>query len=137
MEPKISVITLGVADLERSFDFYKNGFGFPTEGFIGEGDLKVAFFKLRGTWLALYPRNHLAKDGNIADDGSGFPGFSLGHIVNSREEVDQIVGAAVKAGATSTEPPKKREWGGYSGYVRDLDGYYWEIAFMNSPLPIE
>lgn len=137
MEPKISIITLGVNDLEKSFNFYKNAFGFPTDGFTGEGEQKVAFFKLKGTWLALYPRENLAKDGNIANDGSGFPGFSLAHIVNTREEVDRIVKIAVDAGATIADAPHERVWGGYSGYIKDLDGFCWEIAYMTNSVPIE
>ena len=137
MESRISIITLGVNDLERSFHFYKDVFGFPTDGFTGEGELKVAFFKLKGTWLALYPRKHLAKDGNIANDGTGFPGFSLAHLVKSREEVDQFVETTVSAGATITDPARERGWGGYSAYIKDLDGFLWEIAYMIHPLPIE
>jgi uncharacterized protein len=137
MEPRISIITLGVNDLENAFNFYKNTFGFPTDGLAGEGELKVAFFKLKGTWLALYPRENLAKDGNISNNGIGFPGFSLAHIVKTRMEVDQFVKTAVSAGATITDAPRERDWGGYSGYIKDLDGFLWEIAYMNNPLPIE
>lgn len=136
MEPKISIITLGVNDLEKSYAFYKDGFGFPSDGFVGEGDLRVAFFKLKGTWLALYPKEHLAVDANIPNNGTGFPGFSMGHIVSDKEEVDKLIRALVNAGGTSTEPPRERAWGGYSGYIMDLDGFYWEIAFMKNPLPI-
>ena len=134
MEPRISIITLGVQDLTKSFAFYKEGLGLPSKAGI-EGD--IAFFQLKGTWLALFPRDKLAKDGNVPNDGEGFPGFSLAHIVNTREDVDRIIKEAVIAGAVITDPPHQREWGGYSGYIKDLDGFLWEIAWMEHPFPIE
>ena len=79
----------------------------------------------------------MAKDGNVPNDGEGFPGFSLAHIVNTREDVDRIIKEAVKAGAVITDPAHEREWGGYSGYIKDLDGFLWEIAWMEHPFPIE
>ena len=133
MEPKISIITLGVKDLKKSFAFYRHGLGFPSKSGI-EGD--IAFFQLKGAWLALFPKDKLAKDGNVPNDGQGFPGFSLGHIVNTREEVDIIINNAVKAGAIITDPAHEREWGGYSGYIKDLDGFLWEIVWMQNPFPI-
>ena len=134
MEPRISIITLGVQDLTKSFTFYKDGLGLPSKAGI-EGD--IAFFQLKGIWLALFPRDKLAKDGNVSNDGGGFPGFSLAHIVHTREDVDRIIKEAVKAGAVITDPAHEREWGGYSGYIRDLDGFLWEIAWMEHPFPIE
>ena len=134
MEPRISIITLGVQDLTKSFAFYKDGLGLPSKRGI-EGD--IAFFQLKGIWLALFPRDKLAKDGNVLNDGEGFPGFSLAHIVNTREDVDRIIKEAVIAGAVITDPAHEREWGGYSGYIKDLDGFLWEIAWMEHPFPIE
>ncbi|MBT1696697.1 VOC family protein [Fulvivirgaceae bacterium PWU4] len=136
MKPKITVITLGVNDLRKSFAFYKEGMGFPSkDGIQGDGDLQIAFFQLEGTWLSLFEKEKLAKDGNTKNDGTGFPGFSLGHMVKTPQEVDQIIAQAVTAGATVSDPPHRRDWGGYSGYIKDLDGYYWEIAFMDNPFP--
>lgn len=137
MKPKISVITLGVNDLNKSFAFYKNGMGLPSiDGIQGEGDLRIAFFQLEGTWLSLFEKEKLAKDGKIENDGKGFPGFSFGHMVKTTQEVDQIIAQAVAARATISHPPHRRGWGGYSGYIKDLDGYYWEIAFLDNPFPI-
>jgi uncharacterized protein len=136
MDPKINVITLGVNDLDKSFAFYQKGLGLPSkDGIQFDGDLRIAFFQLKGTWLSLFEKRLLAKDANVKMDGSGFPGFSLGHMVSTRKEVDEIIELAVRGGATVTDPPHHREWGGYSGYIKDLDGYYWEIAFMENPLP--
>jgi uncharacterized protein len=137
MKPKITVITLGVNDLHKSFAFYKEGMGFPSkDGIQGDGDLQIAFFQLEGTWLSLFEKDKRAKDGKTKNDGTGFPGFSLGHMVKTSQEVDQIIAQAVAAGATVSDPPHRRDWGGYSGYIKDLDGYYWEIAFMDNPFPI-
>jgi hypothetical protein len=137
MNPKISVITLGVDDLDKSYSFYKDGLGLPSDGIQGEGELRIAFFQLKGTWLSLFEKINLAKDANLPNDGSGFPAFSLGHMVSTRDEVDSIIAQAAKAGAVVCDPPHERGWGGYSGYIRDLDGYLWEIAFLINPLPIE
>jgi catechol 2,3-dioxygenase-like lactoylglutathione lyase family enzyme len=136
MTPKISVLTLGVNDLGKSFSFYKDGLGLPSDGIQGEGELRIAFFQLKGTWLSLFEKDNLAKDANLPNDGKGFPGFSIGHMVNSRSEVDAIIEDAAKAGAIICDPPHERAWGGYSGYIRDPDGYLWEIAFLINPLPI-
>jgi hypothetical protein len=112
--------------------------GFPSkDGIQFDGDLRIAFFQLKGTWLSLFERRLLAKDANVKMDGIGFPGFSLGHMVDTLSEVDEIIALAVKAGATVSDAPHNRAWGGYSGYIKDLDGYYWEIAFMETPLPVE
>ena len=138
MNLRISVITLGVDNLDKSFSFYQKGLGLPSkEGIQGEGDLRIAYFQLKGTWLSLFEKEKLAKDANIKNDGKGFPGFSLAHFVSTQKEVDEIIALAVKAGATVSDPPHNRAWGGYSGYIKDLDGYYWEIAFMENPHPID
>lgn len=84
MNPKISVITLGVNDLDKAFAFYQKGLGFPSkDGIQFDGDLRIAFFQLKGTWLSLFERRLLAKDANVKMDGIGFPGFSLGHMVDT------------------------------------------------------
>jgi catechol 2,3-dioxygenase-like lactoylglutathione lyase family enzyme len=125
MEPRISLITLGVSDLERSAAFYRDGLGFPThDDFEG-----VVFFNLRGAWLSLFPREQLAKDANLAESGSGFGGFSLSHNVSSEAGVDAVLARALGAGATILKAAQKAEWGGYHGYFADHDGYVWEIAW--------
>ncbi|MHC1730043.1 MAG: VOC family protein [Syntrophobacteraceae bacterium] len=125
MKPRISMITLGVSDLAGSTRFYEEGLGFPL--LPGEGS--VSFFKLNGTWLALYGREALAEDATVTAVGSGFPGFTLSHNVMSREEVDEVVGQAVKVGARLVKVPQDVFWGGYSGYFEDPDGYLWEVAW--------
>ncbi len=125
MNPRITIITLGVADLHRSIQFYEHGLGFPRQD-SPEG---IAFFDTQGTILALYPRDRLAEDITITDTGSGFGGFTLARNVGSPEEVDAILQQAVAAGATLVKPGQQVFWGGYSGYFADPDGFYWEIAW--------
>ncbi|AWI81122.1 glyoxalase [Parazoarcus communis] len=124
MQPRISMITLGVRDIAASVEFYEKGLGFPRL----ESPPSVAFFKLNGTWLGLYGREALAEDAQVPADGSGFSGFALAHNVSSEKEVDGVVARAVKAGATLTKKPQKVFWGGYSGYFKDPDGHLWEVA---------
>ncbi len=124
MKPRISMITLGVQDLERSVKFYKEGLGFPKM----ESPPEVAFFTLNGSWLGLYGRESLAEDALVASQGSGFSGFALAHNVASETEVDETINQAVSAGATLCKTPQKTSWGGYSGYFKDPDGHLWEIA---------
>ena len=124
MKPHITIITLGVEDLQRSVDFYQNGLGFPI---MGDSD-SIAFFKMEGIILALYPRDKLAEDITISHEGTGFQGFTLAHNVDSPEEVDRTLAEAVDAGAELVKPGQKVFWGGYSGYFKDPDGFYWEVA---------
>ncbi len=124
MDPRISLITLGVADLARSIRFYRDGLGLP----MRESPPGVAFFETRGTWLSLFPREELAKDAGVSADGAGFRGFSLAHNVRSEAEVDAALAQAVAAGATLVKPGQKVFWGGYSGYFADPDGFLWEVA---------
>jgi catechol 2,3-dioxygenase-like lactoylglutathione lyase family enzyme len=130
MEPRISIITLGVADLARSVEFYRDGLGLTL---YDENTESIAFFQNRGTWLALYPRSALAADVGIALDAvigdSGFSGVTLAHNLRSKEEVDDLLAVAVTAGATLVKPAQDTFWGGYSGYFSDPDGYLWEIAW--------
>ncbi len=128
MEPRISIITLGVADLPRAVRFYRDGLGFPTRYKDGEG---IAFFDTGGVRLALYPRKLLAEDiGPEVEPGRpGFGGITLAHNVRSKEEVAQVLVLAEKAGATIVTPARDTFWGGHDGYFCDLDGYYWEIAW--------
>lgn len=132
MEPRVTFVTLGVSDLEKSLAFYRDGLGWPTRGIIGTEipGGAVAFFPLTsGVILALWPRAELAKDANVSGAGSCAVEFSLAHNVNSKEEVDAVIAVARKAGATVTDPAHDRAWGGYAGYFQDLDGHLWEIAW--------
>jgi len=132
MKPRIKVITLGVDDLERSLAFYRDGMGLPTEGIIGTEfeDGAVVFFNMNDDLiLALFPRPSLAKDAKLSVSAPSPTDFSIGHIVNSKEEVDAIMAQAGKARAKITDPAHDRFWGGYSGYFQDPDGHLWEIAW--------
>jgi len=124
MEPRISLITLGVADLARSYRFYREGLGLPTTRKPEDG---IVFFLTSGTVLALFPYEELA-----ADMGPGwnvprsrFPGITLAHNVRERHEVDDLVAAAAAAGAEVVKPAQETAWGGYGGYFTDPDGYVW------------
>jgi len=126
MEPRVSLITLGVSDLERSIAFYRDGLGLPQR----EGPPSIAFFDLRGgAWLSLYPREALAEDATVPAEGSGFRGITLAHNVRSREEADAVMAEALAAGATLVKPAQDVFWGGYSGYFADPDGHLWEVAW--------
>ncbi len=134
MKPRIKVITLGVVDLEKSLKFYRDGMGLPTQGIIGTEfeDGAVVFFNMNDDLiLALFPRGSLAKDARLSIDALApcATEFSIGHIVNSREEVDAVMRQAERAGARITDPAHDRFWGGYSGYFQDLDGHLWEVAW--------
>ncbi|MFH1135479.1 MAG: VOC family protein [Pseudomonadota bacterium] len=125
MKPRISMITLGVKDLEASVKFYRDGLGFPEKKYSPN----VAFFNLNGSWLGLYDRLALAEDATVSPEGHGFAGFTLAHNVGSESEVDQVIGQAVAGGAKLVKPPQKVFWGGYSGYFQDPDGYLWEVSY--------
>jgi len=127
MKPKISIITLGVSNLEKSLRFYRDGLGFPTQDYKENSD--IVFFKLEGSWLALYPKDKLAEDATVAPEGGGFTGITLAHNVSTKEEVNSVIEVAVKAGATLMKKPQDAFWGGYSGYFSDPDGYLWEVAY--------
>jgi catechol 2,3-dioxygenase-like lactoylglutathione lyase family enzyme len=138
MDARIHVITVAVDDLERALAFYRDGLGLPTTGVIGTefaGDDEsaagaVVMFQLDGGLIfALYPRTELAKDAKVSVAGETTGGFSLGHAVPSRADVDALLARAVAAGATSTGPAHDRPWGIYSGYFRDPDGHLWEIMW--------
>ena len=124
MNPRISMITLGVRDLAAAVKFYAEGLGFPRM----ESGPEVAFFTLNGTWLGLYGRDALATDATVSPEGEGFESFALAHNVGSETEVDEIINQALEAGATLVKNPGKTSWGGYSGYFKDLDGHLWEVA---------
>lgn len=131
MRARIHVLTLGVADLERSLAFYR-ALGLKSEGIIGTefpGGTAAMFQLEDGLTLALYGRDDLAADASAMFDAPGRGEFSIGHLVGSREEVDAVLAEAVAAGATLTEEPRDRPWGIYSGYFRDPDGHLWEVIW--------
>ena len=132
MRARIKVLTLGVDDLERSLAFYRDGLGLPTKGIIGQEfeDGAVVFFDLNDDLiLALYPTASLSNDAKVEATKSRLGAVSIGHVVNSKEEVDLLMGQAERAGAVVTDPAHDRFWGGYSGYFHDPDGHLWEVAW--------
>jgi catechol 2,3-dioxygenase-like lactoylglutathione lyase family enzyme len=131
MQPRIHLLTLGVADLERSLGFYR-ALGFQSPGVIGTefpGGAAVMFELRGGLILSLYGRGDLAADANVAFDSPGAGEFSIGHFVGTKEEVDAVLAEAEAAGATLTEEAHERPWGIYSGYFRDPDGHLWEVIW--------
>lgn len=132
MKPRIKILTLSVDDVDRSLVFYRDGLGLATEGIIGQEfeDGAVVFFHMNDDLiLALYPTASLSKDAKVAATRTRLGAVSIGHIVQSKEEVDAVVKQAEQAGAVVTDPPRDRFWGGYSGYFHDPDGHLWEIAW--------
>ncbi|TCW41684.1 hypothetical protein EDC32_1011351 [Laceyella sacchari] len=132
LKPRITVITLGVDDLEKSLAFYRDGLGFSTEGIIGAEHEHgaVAFFDLQsGLKLAIWQRKNIAHDANVPLTASSPVEFTLGHNVGSKEEVDQVMDQAKQAGATITTPAHDTFWGGYAGYFQDPDGHLWEVVW--------
>jgi uncharacterized glyoxalase superfamily protein PhnB len=124
MEQRLTLVTLGVGDLDRSRRFYAA---------LGWHEIEpkrdsVAFFQLNGIGLSLFPRTELAKDAEVADSAAGFSGITLAHNLRSKGEVDALFADMVAAGAAAVKSPRKVFWGGYSGYVSDPDGHLWEIA---------
>jgi len=127
VKASLSAITLGVRNYQRSLDFYKNAFAFPTKATKNDG---VAFFKLEtGMVLVLRGRSDLAKDASVSPQGSGFPGFYLAHNVRSEKAVDDIFRQVTKRGAEAVKKPQRASWGGYCAYIADPDGYLWEIVY--------
>jgi catechol 2,3-dioxygenase-like lactoylglutathione lyase family enzyme len=125
MEPRISFITLGVADLERATRFYAEGLRLPQL----KSPATVSFFELGKTWLALYPRHLLAADAGVSSEGSGFAGFALAHNVRSAAEADRLLEEVIAAGGRIVRPARSTEWGGYAGYFADPDNFLWEVAW--------
>lgn len=125
MEPRITLLTLGVDDLERALVFYRDGLDLPTEGI----EQDVVFFKLRGAWINLYGNDSLARDVGLGPRADGFGGITIAHNVRTREEVDALLDRAKRAGATIPSPARETDWGGYIGYFADPDGNVWEIAW--------
>lgn len=132
MKPRITVITLGVDDIEEAVGFYRDGLGLPTEGIVGTEfeHGAVAFFELEnGVKLGLYGREDLAHDAHLDKTDPSPTEFSLGHNVGSQQEVDAVMDQAEEAGARIIKPAQSTFWGGYAGYFQDPDGHLWEVAW--------
>lgn len=132
MRPRITVITLGVDDLERSLGFYRDGLGLRTGGIIGTEfeHGAVVFFELQsGVRLALWKRSSIAHDTGLPTGDPCPTNFTIGHNVNSRAEVDIVMEQAVEAGATIVKPAAETFWGGYGGYFHDPDCHLWEVVW--------
>lgn len=125
MEPRLSLVTLGVSDLARATRFYEEVLRLPRIPTPPE----VAFFELGRTWLALFPRESLAADAGVPAEGSGFAGFALAHNVRSEAEVEALLAEVAAAGGRIVKPATRAEWGGTSGYFADPDGFLWEVAW--------
>lgn len=139
MKPRVSVLTLGVDNLERALRFYREGLGLSSEGIVGTEfeHGAVAFFPLQGNLLlALYPRKEIAWDARVAKDPASTTEFTIAHNVNSREEVNTVMKQAQAAGARITKAAGPTFWGGYAGYFQDPDGHLWEVAW-NPQLRVE
>jgi catechol 2,3-dioxygenase-like lactoylglutathione lyase family enzyme len=140
MKPRVTLITLGVDDLERSLRFYRDGLGLPTEGIVGEQfeHGAVAFFDLQaGLKLAIWPRASLAHDSGLPLSACAPAGYSLAHNVGSQAEADVVMQQAAAAGATIVKPAQPTFWGGYAGYFADPDGHLWEVAWNPQMLPAD
>lgn len=137
MKPNISVITLGVSNLEQSLAFYRDGLGLPTEGIIGREfeHGAVAFFDLSGGLkLAIWAQDDISYDTGLPRQPISPTSFTLGHNVVDSAEVDRVVEAARRAGATILKSPQPTFYGGYAGYFQDPDGHLWEVVW-NPELP--
>ncbi|RJF99555.1 VOC family protein [Noviherbaspirillum saxi] len=138
MKPRISVITIGVDDLERSLHFYRDGLGLKTQGIIGQefAHGAVAFFDLQsGLKLALFSRQNIAHDSGLSIQAPSATEFTLGHNVSSEAEVDSVMAQAKSAGAAIVKPAGKTFWGGYAGYFQDPDQHLWEVVYNPQLLP--
>ena len=138
MKPRITLITLGVDDLEKSMRFYRDGLGLETDGIVGEEfeNGAVAFFDLeKGLKLALWPRKSLALDSGLSVTPRSPTDFTLAHNVSSKSEVDSVLKQAEKAGATIVKNATDTFYGGYAGYFQDPDGHLWEVAWNPNLMP--
>ncbi|MGH7575892.1 MAG: VOC family protein [Longimicrobiales bacterium] len=132
MRPRITVITIGVDDLDRSLRFYRDGLGLPTQGIVGTEfeHGAVAFFDLQaGVRLAIWPRKSISHDSGIAESSPSSTEFTLGHNVSSKDEVDDVMEEARNAGARIVKQAHDTFWGGYAGYFHDPDGHLWEVVW--------
>jgi uncharacterized protein len=126
MEPRITLVTLGVDDLDRAIAFYRDVVGWTPASVQGN----TAFFDLGGLILALWPHRELAADKGLPGESVGrYHGFALAYNARSRDEVDALFAQLAERGATIAKPPVETDWGGYSGYFADPDGHQWEVAW--------
>lgn len=140
MKPRISVLTLAVADLDRALAFYRDGLGLPTAGIIGREfeHGAVAFFELAGgVKLAVWPQEDVAWDTGIPETAMSPTSFTIGHNVSRREEVDEVIAQARRAGAKIVKSPEDTFYGGYAGYFQDPDGHLWEIVWNPANIPAD
>lgn len=133
MEQRLTIIGLGVSDLKEATRFYEEIFGWKKTASSNEN---ITFFQLNGILLSLYPREKLAEDAKVPHKGHGFKGFTLAHNARSKEEVDSLFSDLEQKGVKIVKRPEEVFWGGYSGYVSDMDDNLWEIAF-NPFLPLD
>jgi catechol 2,3-dioxygenase-like lactoylglutathione lyase family enzyme len=132
MQPRITLITLGVDDVERAVRFYRDGLGLKTDGIVGTEFAygAVVFFALQaGLKLALWPRTSIAHDTGLPLASPSPTEFTLGHNVASKGDVDAVMAQATRAGAVAVQPAHDTFWGGYAGYFQDPDGHLWEVAW--------
>lgn len=132
MQPRLTVLTIGVDDLERAVAFYRDGLGFATEGIVGREfpHGAVAFFDLQpGLRLALWPRASIAHDTGLPQAPTAVTELTLGHNVASRDAVDRVMAEAARAGARVVKPAADTFWGGYAGYFQDPEGHLWEVVW--------
>lgn len=140
MKARVTVLTLAVADLEQAVSFYRDGLGLPTKGIVGRQfeHGAVAFFNLAGGLvLALWAQDDLAHDSGLPKEPISSTAFSIGHNVRGREEVDEVLAQAQRAGAEIVKGAQDTFYGGYAGYFRDPDGHLWEVAWNPDILPEE
>jgi catechol 2,3-dioxygenase-like lactoylglutathione lyase family enzyme len=140
MVPRISVVTLGVADLERSLTFYRDGLGLPTKGIVGREfeHGAVAFFELSGGMkLAIWAQDDIVHDTGLPKTPISSTSFTIGHNVARREEVDVVVAQARRAGAEIVKQSQETFYGGYAGYFRDPDGHLWEVVWNPANIPVD
>ncbi|WP_282134176.1 VOC family protein [Seonamhaeicola maritimus] len=126
MEQRLTIVGLGVKDLELASDFYENKFGWKK---MKSSNNDIKFFQLNGMLLSLYPREKLAEDATVSHEGSGFKGFTLAYNTRTKEEVDELIETLELKGVKIVKRPEEAFWGGYSSYVADMDDNLWEIAF--------
>ena len=125
MEPRISFVTLGVRDLDAATRFYRDVLRLPQL----RSPAGISFFELGRTWLALYPRDLLAADAGVPAAGSGFPGFTLAHNVRTQNGVAALLAEVAAGGGRIVKPAQRADWGGFTGYFADPDGFLWEVAW--------
>jgi catechol 2,3-dioxygenase-like lactoylglutathione lyase family enzyme len=140
VQPRLSVLTLGVADLEATLAFYRDGLGLPTEGIVGREfeHGAVAFFELSGGLkLGIWAQDDIVHDTGLSKTPISPTALTIGHNVASREEVDEVIEQARRAGADIVKPPQDTFYGGYAGYFSDPNGHLWEVVWNPANLPAD